>query len=144
MAVLNETTSGGATINDGWFHAQLYNAPFGGVGTSGTGKYRGRHSFDTFTHMRTIAEVPGWVEPLLRVRYMPYQWSELARLRRLTFSKPDFDRNGRITKGLGYWVGLVLSLGGRGAKGALMRWLLLCVVGYAAWYGGLLKKRSSL
>jgi beta-apo-4'-carotenal oxygenase len=142
--VVNETTSGGLTINDGWFHGQLMNAPFGGVGTSGSGNYRGRFSFEAFTHRRTVAEVPNWVEKLLRVRYMPYDWRELARLRRLSGAKPNFDRDGRIVKGLGYWVGFVLSLGGSGAKGALLRWFVLFAVGVAASYGGLLKKRSAL
>src|SRR6201999_3947812 len=111
--------------NDNYFHASLGNPPFGGVGDSGQGAYRARSSFDLFSHRRTVCETPGWADKLLRVRYMPYDWAGLRRLRRFTNAKPNFDRSGQIVKGLGYWVGLVLTLGGRGAKGALLRWLVL-------------------
>ncbi|WP_107461489.1 aldehyde dehydrogenase family protein [Streptomyces sp. MA5143a] len=37
---LQDTTSGGVTRNDGLLHASLSNAPFGGVGGSGTGARR--------------------------------------------------------------------------------------------------------
>ncbi|KAJ9156359.1 Aldehyde dehydrogenase [Pleurostoma richardsiae] len=114
--ILTEVTSGGATFNDGFFHAQLNNAPFGGVGESGTGAYRGKASFDTFTHFRTLAETPNWADKMLRVRYMPYDWSEIRLLRLVTERAPDFDRSGRVVKGFGYWARFVFCLGGRGAK----------------------------
>jgi len=75
--VINEMTSGGATINDSFFHGSVNTVPFGGVGDSGWGAYRGKASFDTFTHFRTIAETPTWAEKLIRVRYMPYDFSAL-------------------------------------------------------------------
>ncbi|MFC8427963.1 aldehyde dehydrogenase family protein [Streptomyces sp. NPDC057253] len=56
---LDGTTSGGVTRNDGLLHAALSNAPFGGVGGSGSGAYGGRTGFDTFTHRRTVAAQPG-------------------------------------------------------------------------------------
>ena len=39
--ILENTTSGGVTINDVVFHVGQDNAPFGGVGPSGTGSYHG-------------------------------------------------------------------------------------------------------
>ena len=54
---LNETTSGGVTRNDGLVHAVLPDAPFGGIGNSGSGAYHGKDGFDTFTHRRTVANV---------------------------------------------------------------------------------------
>ena len=66
--ILDETRSGGATINDAFFHASIPTLPFGGVGESGQGAYRGRASFETFTHRRTVVETPGWMEGLLAVR----------------------------------------------------------------------------
>ena len=66
--ILNETRSGGATVNDSFFHASISTLPFGGVGESGQGAYRGRASFETFTHRRTIVSTPGWMEGLLAVR----------------------------------------------------------------------------
>lgn len=129
--VLNEMTSGGATLNDVMTHGSLNSVPFGGVGNSGWGAYRGKASFDVFTHFRTVAETPGWMDKLMRVRYMPYDWSELRRLRRMQGGKPNFDREGRVVSGgLGYWVGWLFGLGGRSAKGALLRWLLVLVAGY--------------
>ncbi|KAH8902659.1 aldehyde dehydrogenase [Coniochaeta sp. PMI_546] len=129
--ILNEMTSGGATINDSYTHGSINTIPFGGVGDSGTGAYRGKASFDVFTHFRTVAEVPGWVESFLRVRYMPYSWPDLRRLMKLSSPKPDFDRNGRVAKGLGYWTGMLFGLGAGGAKGALMRWILVLLAGWA-------------
>ena len=123
-------TSGGATLNDAYFHASVNTVPFGGVGDSGTGQTRGKASFDCFTHLRTVSETPGWAESLLRVRYMPYDWGRLNFMRRMTVKKPNFDRNGAIIKGFGYWVSFLLGLGARGAKGALMRWLVLLAAGY--------------
>ncbi|HEY4004906.1 MAG TPA: aldehyde dehydrogenase family protein [Pseudonocardia sp.] len=54
---LDRTTSGGVTLNDGIAHAFLPDAPFGGVGNSGSGAYHGKTGFDTFTHRRTVATV---------------------------------------------------------------------------------------
>lgn len=66
--ILDETRSGGATVNDAFFHASIPTLPFGGVGESGQGSYRGRASYDTFTHRRTVVQTPGWMEGLLAVR----------------------------------------------------------------------------
>jgi beta-apo-4'-carotenal oxygenase len=125
-------TSGGATLNDSFTHGSLGTVPFGGVGDSGWGSYRGKASFDCFTHARTVAEPPAWMDKFMRVRYMPYDWSALAQMNWLTASKPDFDRDGKVVnKGLGYWLGFVFGLGGRGVKGAFLRWILVAAVGYA-------------
>ncbi|WP_051970507.1 aldehyde dehydrogenase family protein [Kitasatospora azatica] len=51
---LNHTNSGGVTRNDGLLHHSA-DAPFGGVGNSGTGAYGGKAGFDEFTHRRTVA-----------------------------------------------------------------------------------------
>ncbi|KAK0615017.1 Aldehyde/histidinol dehydrogenase [Bombardia bombarda] len=126
--VLNEMTSGGATLNDAYFHGSCNTVPFGGVGESGSGSYRGQASFDCFTHRRTVATTPNWAESLIRVRYMPYQWKQLKFLTRMTAKKPNFDRNGAVVKGFGYWTGLLLGLGGKGVKGAFLRWLFVLVV----------------
>lgn len=133
--VLNSITSGGATINDGFMHAAVSTLPFGGVGQSGTGSYRGKHSFDCFTHRRTVVETPGWMDTLLRVRYMPFRQSDLKQFQWMNASKPDFDRNGNKVHGLGYWVWMVLGLGSPSAKGALFRWLFALAGAYVAMNG---------
>ncbi|WYZ41878.1 hypothetical protein EsH8_V_000773 [Colletotrichum jinshuiense] len=129
--IINEVTSGGATMNDSFFHASISTAPFGGVGESGTGNYRGRASFDAFTHRRTVAQTPTWIEKFLRVRYMPYSPKELARIQRVSAGKPNFDRNGVQARGVGYWLSFVTGLGAKGAKGALLRWVLALVSMFA-------------
>ena len=56
--VLEQTLSGGVTINDVMMHAALHDAPFGGIGASGMGHYHGREGFLQFSHMRTVFKAP--------------------------------------------------------------------------------------
>lgn len=88
-----------------------------------------------------MAETPAWMETFLRVRYMPYKWNELRRLTRMTDSKPDFDRDGKVVKGLAYWTRMVMGLGSASAKGALGRWCLILAAYYASVYGLTAEKR---
>ncbi|GAB7350100.1 hypothetical protein MBLNU459_g0767t1 [Dothideomycetes sp. NU459] len=123
--ILAGTRSGGASVNDGFFHASIPTLEFGGVGDSGTGSYRGRASFDCFTHRRAVTVTPGWAEGLLAVRYPPYK-GKLAKLKRMGDLKPDFDRSGKLTP-LG-WIWWVLAFGSRGAMTALKRWAVLAIL----------------
>ena len=50
--VLDNTTSGGVTINDVVMHVSMEDLPFGGVGPSGMGAYHGRDGFKQFSHMK--------------------------------------------------------------------------------------------
>ncbi len=45
---------GGGCINDTIMHLTNEHLPFGGRGTSGIGKYHGKHSFDAFTHEKSV------------------------------------------------------------------------------------------
>ena len=56
--VLGHTLSGGVSINDALMHAALENAPFGGVGASGMGRYHGHEGFLEFSHLRTVYQAP--------------------------------------------------------------------------------------
>ena len=56
--VLQNTISGGVSINDVMMHAALHDAPFGGVGASGMGHYHGREGFLEFSHMRSVYKAP--------------------------------------------------------------------------------------
>lgn len=58
--VLNNTSSGGVTVNDSLMHAAMHDAPFGGVGASGMGRYHGREGFLEFSHLRTIFHAPAY------------------------------------------------------------------------------------
>lgn len=53
-AVLANTTSGGATVNDVIFHVAQEDLPFGGVGPSGMGSYHGREGFFEFSHKKAV------------------------------------------------------------------------------------------
>jgi len=56
--VLQNTISGGVSINDVMMHAALHDAPFGGIGASGMGHYHGREGFLEFSHMRSVYKAP--------------------------------------------------------------------------------------
>ena len=59
--VLQETRSGGVTVNDVFLHATVETLPFGGVGASGMGNYHGKAGFDTFSHKKSILDVRGFL-----------------------------------------------------------------------------------
>ena len=52
--VLNNTTSGGVTVNSCIMHCAEHNLPFGGVNSSGMGRYHGVHGFKELSHERAI------------------------------------------------------------------------------------------
>ena len=109
--VLNQTRSGGASLNDGFFHAAIPTLAFGGVGSSGQGAYRGKASFDVFTHRRSVVRTPGWMEGLLDIRYPPFTDKKFKKYKGMSELKPNFDREGR-TIGWGAWF-----MGFLGVKG---------------------------
>jgi len=69
--VLTMTSSGGVCFNDVVLQAGIPELPFGGVGTSGMGKYHGKAGFDNFTHYKSILKRPFWLD--LNFRYPPYK-----------------------------------------------------------------------
>lgn len=54
--VLNNTTSGGACVNEVMVHAFQEDLPFGGVGPSGMNSYHGFDGFRTFSHAKAVFE----------------------------------------------------------------------------------------
>jgi aldehyde dehydrogenase (NAD+) len=67
---LEATPAGGSCINDTVLHVASARLPFGGVRQSGTGRYHGWYSFETFSHARPIVKTPTWID--LPLRYPPY------------------------------------------------------------------------
>ena len=57
--ILDQTISGGVTINGTLLHCGQDDMPFGGVGASGMGAYHGREGFLTFSHARAVHK-PGF------------------------------------------------------------------------------------
>lgn len=54
--VLTSVSFGGGCINDTISHVASTYLPFGGVGHSGIGGYHGRHSFEVFSHRKSIVK----------------------------------------------------------------------------------------
>ena len=68
--ILEETSSGGAALNDVIIHMPVPELPFGGVARSGMGHYHGRFSFDAFTHAKGVLDKI--THPDVPDRYPPY------------------------------------------------------------------------
>ena len=69
--ILSMTSSGGVCFNDVVLQAGIPELPFGGVGSSGMGKYHGKAGFDNFTHFKSVLKRPFWLD--LNFRYPPYK-----------------------------------------------------------------------
>ncbi len=69
--IFNRIPSGGGSVNDVVIHVASSALPFGGVGDSGFGRYRGVYSLQTFTFERAV--VTHYTFPELRFRYPPYK-----------------------------------------------------------------------
>ena len=68
--VLQNTLSGGVVVNDVLMHAAMNDAPFGGVGASGMGRYNGKEGFLEFSHHRIIYRA-GWWDPQRKMGLKP-------------------------------------------------------------------------
>ncbi len=68
--VLNNTTSGGVTVNDVIFHVAQEDLPFGGIGPSGMGAYHGREGFYEFSHKKAVYTQTG--SEILSMMRPPY------------------------------------------------------------------------
>ncbi len=64
------TQSGSVAVNDTVMQIANPHLPFGGIGPSGTGRYHGRKTFETFSNMRSVMEKSNLID--LPVRYPPY------------------------------------------------------------------------
>ncbi|GAB1449675.1 aldehyde dehydrogenase [Bacteroidota bacterium] len=70
--VVNQTSSGGACINETIVHLANHHLPFGGVGQSGMGSYHGRESFKVFSHKKALIKGSVWLDPPFR--YPPFKF----------------------------------------------------------------------
>ncbi len=68
---LNNIAFGGGCINNSSWHLTNHHLPFGGRGNSGMGRYHGKYSFETFSHLKSIMKTPTWFDPALR--YPPFK-----------------------------------------------------------------------
>ena len=118
---LKEIRSGGASVNDGFYHGSIPTLAFGGVGDSGQGAYRGKASFDCFTHRRSVTTTPGWMEGLLAVRYPPSP-GKVEKFRKMTLQHPNFDREGKVKFSL---INYILTLGAGSKTRGMIRYALV-------------------
>lgn len=83
--LLAATSAGGVSINDTIMHFSNPELPFGGVGESGIGAYHGKHTFDLFSHRKSVLHKSFLVD--LPMRYAPYKLgiSALKQLMKWTF-----------------------------------------------------------
>ncbi|CAD5230928.1 unnamed protein product [Bursaphelenchus xylophilus] len=84
--VKQKTSSGTLTINDVIMHMTVETLPFGGVGHSGTGRYQGKTTFDTFSNKKSVYHRTSWFEWLLWMRYPPFTADKLKWMCRLILS----------------------------------------------------------
>jgi len=81
--VLEQTVSGGATVNDCIFHLPQHAIPFGGVGASGMGDYHGFDGFATFSKKKGVLLQNALVGALLERVFKPPYGAVSHRLVRL-------------------------------------------------------------
>ncbi|SDQ75521.1 aldehyde dehydrogenase [Flagellimonas zhangzhouensis] len=72
--LMHQYSFGGGTINDTVVHISNKRLPFGGVGSSGIGGYHGKHSFELFSHHKSIVKHATWLD--VPLRYAPYKISD--------------------------------------------------------------------
>jgi len=67
---LMKTQSGNASVNETVMQIASPYLPYGGVGSSGLGRYHGKKSFDTFSNLRSVLVKSNLLDIVLR--YPPY------------------------------------------------------------------------
>ncbi|MBM3922250.1 MAG: aldehyde dehydrogenase [Sphingomonadales bacterium] len=77
---LEQVPAGGACVNNSVFHFLNHRLPFGGRGNSGFGMYHGKHSFNTFSHFKSVLRTPSWIDPA--IKYPPFK-GKLGLLKKL-------------------------------------------------------------
>ncbi|OUS74796.1 aldehyde dehydrogenase [Paenibacillus sp. MY03] len=69
--VMGRLSFGGGCVNDTLSHIVNHHLPFGGVGSSGIGAYHGKHSFELFSHRKSLLKRTTRFEPGLL--FPPYK-----------------------------------------------------------------------
>lgn len=77
---IQQFSYGGGCINDTVVHFGNHRLPFGGVGNSGIGAYRGKRSFLTFSHQKAVVKRKNWLD--IPFRYAPYA-NKLSKLKKI-------------------------------------------------------------
>ncbi|OZC08880.1 aldehyde dehydrogenase family protein [Onchocerca flexuosa] len=99
-----ETSSGSVTVNDVMLHFLIDTLPFGGVGQSGMGRYRGKFGFDTFTNHKALLIRSFFGDSLLAMRYPPLTDKKFKHLKLL------IERRRPLPSSLPNWLIRILFL----------------------------------
>ena len=78
---MRNVSFGGGCVNDTVVHLSVPRLPFGGVGASGMGGYRGKAGFDAFTHYKSVLYKSKLID--IPLRYPPYTDFGLKLLKKL-------------------------------------------------------------
>ncbi len=68
--LIRKVRCGGVNVNSTLMHVVNSYLPFGGSGESGIGSYHGKHSFELFSHQKSILNSATWID--IPLRYAPY------------------------------------------------------------------------
>jgi aldehyde dehydrogenase (NAD+) len=98
---LERTTSGGACVNDTVNHLAVAGLPFGGVGSSGVGKYHGEWGFREFSNARAVYDHDVHFDPA--VRYPPFDEKKLNSLKQMMRMQIPAVFNGGLGWVLKHW-----------------------------------------
>ncbi len=79
--IIHEISFGGGCINDCIMHIANHHLPFGGVGSSGMGKYHGYSSFLAFSHEKAIQNNTYLFD--VPLRYPPYTANKIKWIRKI-------------------------------------------------------------
>lgn len=79
--IFNQLEFGGGCINNCIIHVASQHLPFGGVKTSGMGRYHGKDSFDTFSNYKSVVRSNTLIDP--SIKYPPYHKKSISWLKKL-------------------------------------------------------------
>lgn len=68
--IIHNIEFGGGCVNNALVHLVNPRLPFGGVGNSGMGRYHGKHSFEVFSHHKSVLKTSTIID--IALRYPPY------------------------------------------------------------------------
>lgn len=81
MMLKQNLSFGSGAFNEAMMQLSEIHLPFGGVGQSGMGAYRGVHGFNTFSHRCSLLDKPTWFE--LPLKYSPYTKYKLTFIKKI-------------------------------------------------------------
>jgi len=81
--IIHDIPFGGGCVNDTIMHLTNEHLPFGGRGPSGMGNYHGKHSFDAFTHEKSILYATTKFD--LKLKYPPFMRKNIGLVKKLMY-----------------------------------------------------------